>query len=207
MVRFSAGYRADVCRLTFDLHKPVFRNYTLHPSLLTLTPEIELTDKSRFVQPDSSATLADCERYIRPPPSPAVAAPQLAPTLDFTLDQLSAARTRSVSEQLSRADHYATLKISSGITPSPPSATSYSTSPPNHHTVSLDSHHQAKLTDPNIIARISHLEHENALLTAELGYELYLKQQHHQHMGVLHRLEVLQSSVDAERQTLVGLFG
>lgn len=47
------------------------------------------------------------------------------------------------------------------------------------------------------------LKREVLLLRNELNFELFLKQQHLQHIGRLHREHVLDSSVEAERQQLV----
>lgn len=49
------------------------------------------------------------------------------------------------------------------------------------------------------------LKREVLLLKNELNFELFLKQQHLQHIGRLHREHVLDSSVEAERQQLVSL--
>lgn len=49
------------------------------------------------------------------------------------------------------------------------------------------------------------LKREVLLLRNELNFELFLKQQHLQHIGRLHREHVLDSSVEAERQQLVSL--
>lgn len=50
------------------------------------------------------------------------------------------------------------------------------------------------------------MQREIELLRAELNYEQYLKTQHHQHMGILHRQKVLESGFEAERQTLVRIY-
>jgi hypothetical protein len=47
------------------------------------------------------------------------------------------------------------------------------------------------------------LKREVLLLRNELNFELFLKQQHLQHIGRLHREHVLDTSVEAERQQLV----
>jgi hypothetical protein len=47
------------------------------------------------------------------------------------------------------------------------------------------------------------LKREVLLLRNELNFELFLKQQHLQHIGRLHREHVLDSTVEAERQQLV----
>ena len=47
------------------------------------------------------------------------------------------------------------------------------------------------------------LKREVLLLRNELNFELFVKQQHLQHIGRLHREHVLDSSVEAERQQLV----
>lgn len=49
------------------------------------------------------------------------------------------------------------------------------------------------------------LKREVLLLRNELNFELFLKQQHLQHIGRLHREHVLDTSVEAERQRLVSL--
>jgi hypothetical protein len=46
------------------------------------------------------------------------------------------------------------------------------------------------------------LEREIALLRDNLNYEQHLRAQHNQHLGTLHRQHVLESGVEAERQTL-----
>ena len=70
------------------------------------------------------------------------------------------------------------------------------------HAISLDS-----ATKSQDLPATSHLNlvREIELLRAELNYEQYLKLQHHQHMGTLHRQRVSESGYEAERQTLVQL--
>lgn len=70
------------------------------------------------------------------------------------------------------------------------------------HAISLDSASSflAQSKNPNSLQR------EIELLRAELNYEQYLKTQHHQHMGILHRQKVMESGFEAERQTLVCYF-
>lgn len=51
---------------------------------------------------------------------------------------------------------------------------------------------------------IAALKREVLLLRNELNFELFVKQQHLQHMGRLHREHVSDSSVEAERQRTVG---
>jgi hypothetical protein len=46
------------------------------------------------------------------------------------------------------------------------------------------------------------LEREIAVLRDNLNYEQHLRAQHNQHLGTLHRQHVLESGVEAERQTL-----
>ena len=50
---------------------------------------------------------------------------------------------------------------------------------------------------------IAALKREVLLLRNELNFELFVKQQHLQHMGRLHREHVVDSSVEAERQRTV----
>ena len=54
-------------------------------------------------------------------------------------------------------------------------------------------------------ATIAFLQREIMLLRNELNFELYLKQQHLQHIGRLHRDRVLDSTVEAERQNLYNM--
>ena len=70
------------------------------------------------------------------------------------------------------------------------------------HAVSLDStaNYLAQNKKPTSLQR------EIELLRAELNYEQYLKTQHHQHMGILHRQKVMESGFEAERQTLVSAY-
>lgn len=67
------------------------------------------------------------------------------------------------------------------------------------HAISLDSasNYLAQSKNPTSLQR------EIEALRAELNYEQYLKTQHHQHMGILHRQKVMESGFEAERQTLV----
>lgn len=50
---------------------------------------------------------------------------------------------------------------------------------------------------------IAALKREVLLLRNELNFELFVKQQHLQHMGRLHREHMVDSSVEAERQRTV----
>ncbi|CEG80908.1 hypothetical protein RMATCC62417_15171 [Rhizopus microsporus] len=71
---------------------------------------------------------------------------------------------------------------------------------------SLD-RHQASAEDETMSSEtkllLAGLKREVLLLKNELNFELFLKQQHLQHIGRLHREHVLDSSVEAERQQLV----
>lgn len=72
---------------------------------------------------------------------------------------------------------------------------------PEEHTTSSD----LKLNDISSETKLllAALKREVLLLRNELNFELFLKQQHLQHIGRLHREHVLDSSVEAERQQLV----
>lgn len=59
-----------------------------------------------------------------------------------------------------------------------------------------------KLTDSNN-EKIVRLETELILLKSEVNFQLYLKSLHLAHMGTLHREKVLDSGIEAERQSLV----
>lgn len=50
---------------------------------------------------------------------------------------------------------------------------------------------------------IAALKREVLLLRNEMNFEMFLKQQHLQHIGRLHREHVMDTSVEAERQQLV----
>lgn len=50
---------------------------------------------------------------------------------------------------------------------------------------------------------IAGLKREVLLLRNELNFELFVKQQHLQHMGRLHHEHMIDSSVEAERQQMV----
>lgn len=50
---------------------------------------------------------------------------------------------------------------------------------------------------------IAALKREVLLLRNELNFEMFLKQQHLQHIGRLHREHVMDISVEAERQQMV----
>jgi hypothetical protein len=74
----------------------------------------------------------------------------------------------------------------------------------------------APTTEPNIMMAaeddvslsehkllVAALKREVLLLRNEMNFEMFLKQQHLQHIGRLHREHVMDTSVEAERQQLV----
>lgn len=76
------------------------------------------------------------------------------------------------------------------------------------NTSNLDQDTTQKLSDLSSETKLllAALKREVLLLRNELNFELFLKQQHLQHIGRLHREHVLDSSVEAERQQLVYCF-
>lgn len=77
--------------------------------------------------------------------------------------------------------------------------------PTNSSNTDEDTTHNLKLSDISSETKLllAALKREVLLLRNELNFELFLKQQHLQHIGRLHREHVLDSSVEAERQQLV----
>lgn len=57
--------------------------------------------------------------------------------------------------------------------------------------------------DSNVGRMIALKDREISLLRSQLQYEFYLKAQHVQHMGALHRQKVLDSGYEADRQALM----
>lgn len=183
--------------------------HSLQPQLVASNPEREISDlKTRWSRSEAAAVIADCEKH-------------------YTVHVQSAARSSSrhrrtpsgsMAWPMTRQSSYAATHISSRSeerpvvdtdlpipvqdrpsTPDSPRSGNLTPVINRVHAISLDSasSYLAQSKNPTSLQR------EIESLRAELNYEQYLKTQHHQHMGILHRQKVMESGFEAERQTLV----
>ena len=156
---------------------PILGQLTLHSFLLTHTAESEIADPDRWKRAETSTIVHECEGRL------ATAA---------------AIRAHSPYE----------LSEPTWPTEGPPVEIQEPTVDPQPAADLIAAHAELKKATPAKTAAEADLpapalERQVALLRAELGFELHLKQQHHQLMGALHREQVLRSGIEATRQTLV----
>ncbi|KAI9268349.1 Hamartin protein-domain-containing protein [Phascolomyces articulosus] len=89
----------------------------------------------------------------------------------------------------------------SPLLPDPVSISTTSIADTSHLSETISSPTSSTVTmSPETKLLIAALKREVLLLRNELNFELFVKQQHLQHMGRLHREHVVDSSVEAERQ-------
>ncbi|CAG8521849.1 10601_t:CDS:10 [Paraglomus occultum] len=169
---------------------PLFRRHTIHPKLILNDCERELSDTSRWKKLEPAEVVAECVSY----------------DIENTGGEGDGNKVRKLSQAISMQDiigiHQA-LKSGADIVvgDDPWSSTIFAPLVPPYEQSSLP------LSPPlrpstNTQAKISFLQREIMLLRNELNFELYLKQQHLQHIGRLHHDHVVDASVEAERQNL-----
>ncbi|CAG8621657.1 4702_t:CDS:10 [Ambispora gerdemannii] len=201
-VHMSEEIDDDVIR---SRSRPLFRRHTLHPDLILSNYKKELSDTKRWMKLEPADVVAECIGYdiesalavskskikikIEEPK-------KFIEDIDFPLNELhKKEKTRRASQAISIHDilevHQALksgVEIVVGDDPWPE---------PTKMNITIP----LQITSNNA-ATIAFLQREIMLLRNELNFELYLKQQHLQHIGRLHRDHVLDASVEAERQNL-----
>ncbi|CAG8490766.1 26429_t:CDS:10 [Dentiscutata erythropus] len=196
---------------------PLLRRHTLHPNLILSNAERELSDTSRWIKLEPADVVAECIGYDMENAS--TTKHQISELEDFTKNVLEGVestnvetktiRTRRSSQAISIQEimdvHQALksgVEIVVGDDPWDSKIISSnsisSTSPPDSN-LSVP---QSLGPLSNAQASVAFLQREVMLLRNELNFELYLKQQHLQHIGRLHRDHVLDISAEAERHNL-----
>ncbi|CAG8622549.1 16048_t:CDS:2, partial [Racocetra fulgida] len=192
---------------------PLLRRHTLHPNLILSDAQKELSDTSRWIKLEPADVVAECIGYDM---ENASTKHQISELEDFTKKALEGVdstnaetKTRRPSQAISIQEimdvHQALksgVEIVVGDDPWDSkiiSSNSISSTSPSDQNLPVT---QSFIPSSNVQASVAFLQREIMLLRNELNFELYLKQQHLQHIGRLHRDHVLDISAEAERQNL-----
>ncbi|CAG8680641.1 4608_t:CDS:2, partial [Cetraspora pellucida] len=195
---------------------PLLRRHTFHPNFILSDAQRELSDTSRWIKLEPADVVAECIGYDM---ENASTKHQISELEDFTKKALErvdstngetkTTKTRRPSQAISIQEimdvHQALksgVEIVVGDDPWDSkiiSSNSISSTSPSDQSLSVA---QSFMPSSNVQASIAFLQREIMLLRNELNFELYLKQQHLQHIGRLHRDHVLDISAEAERQNL-----
>ncbi|CAG8494593.1 1181_t:CDS:10 [Ambispora leptoticha] len=215
-VHMSEEIDDDVIR---SRSRPLFRRHTLHPDLILSNYKKELSDTKRWMKLEPADVVAECVGYdiesalaVSKSKITIEESKKFVEDIDFPLNELhKKEKTRRASQAISIHDilevHQA-LKSGAEIVVGDDPWSSQIIAPTNSVSAKpeLNAMNITTPTPPQITsnnaATISFLQREIMLLRNELNFELYLKQQHLQHIGRLHRDHVLDASVEAERQNL-----
>ncbi|CAG8437515.1 1711_t:CDS:10 [Acaulospora morrowiae] len=208
---------------------PLLRRHTLHPNLVLSDSRKELSDTSRWMKLEPADVVAECMGLDMENTSTSSEMEDLTKKVLEQVDSVADTGTEKVrrtSQAISLQeimDVHQALKSGADIVvgddPWASKIISYSnslTSPTDTSQLSVPSISNTKvnssipsspskpsaLSSSNTQASISFLQREIMLLRNELNFELYLKQQHLQHIGRLHRDHVLDNRVEAESQNL-----
>ncbi|RIB02274.1 hypothetical protein C2G38_896472 [Gigaspora rosea] len=192
--------------------EPLLRRHTIHPSLILSSAEKELSDTSRWIKLEPADVVAECIGYDMENAS--ATKYQISELEDFTKKALEGVESTSVETKTIKTrrssqaisiqeimDVHQALKSGVEIV--------VGDDPWDSKIISSNSIDSTSSPDPNSLgplsnaqASVAFLQREVMLLRNELNFELYLKQQHLQHIGRLHRDHVLDISAEAERQNL-----
>ncbi|CAG8443562.1 5471_t:CDS:2 [Acaulospora colombiana] len=204
---------------------PLLRRHTLHPNIILSDSQKELSDTSRWMKLEPADVVAECVGLDMENAS--TSKPRYGELDDITVNvpnqvtlEAETGRVRRTSQSISLReimDVHQALKSGADIVvgddPWTSQIISYanlSTSqppvPPSPNSSSSSTRYfdklQPSVSPSNVQASISFLQREIMLLRNELNFELYLKQQHLQHISRLHRDHVLDNRVEAESQNL-----
>lgn len=191
---------------------PLLRRHTLHPNLILSSAEKELSDASRWIKLEPADVVAECIGYDMENAS--ATKYQVNELEDFTKNALEGVestsvetktiKTRRSSQAISIQEimdvHQALKSGVEIVVGDDPWDSKIISSNSIDSTLPPDSNSHGTLS--NAQASVAFLQREVMLLRNELNFELYLKQQHLQHIGRLHRDHVLDISAEAERQNL-----
>ncbi|KAI8378436.1 Hamartin protein-domain-containing protein [Blakeslea trispora] len=200
---------------------PQVTRHMLHPNLVAMNAQIELTDKTRWMKmepPDVIAQIMSLD-LTNAASRVAFAHDDRERTQTDLLDEAlwdtssqekkrEEAKAESHQEKETKPNvmsHIVTLHkalksgaevlVDQDIWDPSPSMTATVVESGEHPQTSEEMSQETKLL-------VAALKREVLLLRNELNFELFLKQQHLQHIGRLHREHVLDTSVEAERQQL-----
>ncbi|CAG8498975.1 16089_t:CDS:10 [Gigaspora margarita] len=191
---------------------PLLRRHTFHPNLILSSAEKELSDTSRWIKLEPADVVAECIGYDMENAS--ATKYQVNELEDFTKNALEGVestsvetktiKTRRSSQAISIQEimdvHQALKSGVEIVVGDDPWDSKIISSNSIDSTLPPDSNSHGPLS--NAQASVAFLQREVMLLRNELNFELYLKQQHLQHIGRLHRDHVLDISAEAERQNL-----
>ncbi|CAI2179751.1 10446_t:CDS:10 [Funneliformis geosporum] len=195
---------------------PLLRRHKLHPSLITSDAEKELSDTSRWMKLEPADIVAEYVSYDMENATKKYDSNELEgftkvlKEADTTMSEMRNKKARPLSQAISMKEIMEVHKalksgadIVVGDDPWASKIISYSNSLSSSHPISPPENNAPPLKPTtNIQASVAFLQREIMLLRNELNFEFYLKQQHLQHIGRLHRDHVLDSTVEAERQNL-----
>ncbi|CAG8665650.1 9630_t:CDS:10 [Funneliformis caledonium] len=195
---------------------PLLRRHKLHPSLITSDAEKELSDTSRWMKLEPADIVAEYVSYDMENATKNYDSNELEgftkvlKEADTTASEVTTEKARPLSQAISMKEimevHQALKSGADIVVGDDPWASkiiSYSNSLTSNHPISPPENNAPPLKPTtNIQASVAFLQREIMLLRNELNFEFYLKQQHLQHIGRLHRDHVLDSTVEAERQNL-----
>ncbi|CAG8541083.1 10577_t:CDS:2, partial [Racocetra persica] len=192
---------------------PLLRRHTLHPNLILSDAQKELSDTSRWIKLEPADVVAECIGYDM---ENASTKHQISELEDFTKKALEGVDSTNVEMKTRRPSQAISIQeimdvhqaLKSGVeivVGDDPwdskiiSSNSISSTSPSDQNLPVT---QSFIPSSNVQASVAFLQREIMLLRNELNFELYLKQQHLQHIGRLHRDHVLDISAEAERQNL-----
>ncbi|PKK68279.1 hypothetical protein RhiirC2_782450 [Rhizophagus irregularis] len=201
-----------------EMNNSLLRIHTLHPNLIMSDSEKELSDTSRWMKLEPADVVAECVSYdMENASSNSNNSNELENLTKIVLEE---ADTKIIEKKTQKArrpsqaisiheimDVHQALKSGADIVvgddPWASRIISYSNFLTVNHPTSPPENESPPTTNTtNTQASVAYLQREIMLLRNELNFELYLKQQHLQHIGRLHRDHILDSTVEAERQNL-----
>ncbi|RGB30405.1 hypothetical protein C1646_627953 [Rhizophagus diaphanus] len=196
----------------------LLRIHTLHPNLIMSDSEKELSDTSRWMKLEPADVVAECVSYdMENASSNSNNSNELENLTKIVLEEADTKITEKKTQKARRPsqaisiheimDVHQALKSGADIVvgddPWASRIISYSNFlTVNHPTPPPENESPPITSTTNTQASVAYLQREIMLLRNELNFELYLKQQHLQHIGRLHRDHILDSTVEAERQNL-----
>ena len=160
--------------------RAVMRSHLLHPGLMEFDARTEVLDTKRWLQHDASDLTASC----------------IGLSLESRGDAGSEALAGDQSSDQTMLEAAVLERVAPQEARSPGGPPSAAGSPDGASTGASPS----ASARGEMRQRVQALQRSNAVLRNQLSFELYLKEQHLQHIGKLHRDRIADAAIEAEQQ-------
>lgn len=198
---FSSGYEEPSLdlRLTAVNSATFLKLHALQETIITSSPKQEIADLKRtWERYDAASIIDECEKlYLM----------RLPTALDLPRNPSKEVLSPSTPQLTGRLAELMSPAAQAEELPVLPSPAPPLLALPDLEVANVQTSAVPLSRDPSVDSSAQRLialkEREILLLRSELQHELYLKGQHVQHMGTLHRQKVLDSGYEADRQALM----